>query len=115
MLAAAAIFLIIFLAGGVAAWQGEHGAAGILGLVAVIIGGFLAMLGVPGLLAGWGLFAEKVWARPLSIVLAVFHLFSVPIGTTIGIYTLWVFLQEQQQNQLLQSARSTRSGMQPVT
>ncbi len=114
LLAAAAVFLIMCLVGGVVASQGDHGSASILGVVALVVGGFLALLGVPGLLAGWGLFAEKVWARPLSIILGVFHLLSVPIGTAIGIYTLWVFLQEQRENQMVQAGRPIGSGMQPV-
>jgi hypothetical protein len=44
------------------------------------------------LLAGWGLLKRAAWARMLSLVLAFFALFSVPFGTALGIYTLWVLL-----------------------
>lgn len=34
-------------------------------------------------------------ARVLMIILSVIHLFSVLVGTALGIYGLWVLLQRQ--------------------
>jgi hypothetical protein len=31
----------------------------------------------------------------LTIILSVIHLFSVPFGTALGIYGLWVLLQQE--------------------
>ena len=42
------------------------------------------------LLTGWGLATRRGWARPLGMVLGIVSLFSFPIGTALGIYTLWV-------------------------
>ena len=41
-------------------------------------------------MAGWGLLNDKPWARILTIVLSALSLLSVPIGTALGIYGLWV-------------------------
>jgi hypothetical protein len=45
-----------------------------------------------GFAAGWGLLQRDRWARPLALVLAFLALLSVPFGTALGIYTLWVLL-----------------------
>lgn len=53
---------------------------------------FIALLSLPGILAGWGLLNYKPWARILAIVLSALNLLSVPIGTALGVYGLWVLL-----------------------
>jgi hypothetical protein len=56
---------------------------------------FIALLSLPGILAGWGLLNYKPWARILAIVLSALNLLSVPIGTVIGAYGLWVLLNTE--------------------
>ncbi len=56
------------------------------------LGVFLAIKGGAGILAGVGLLQRQGWARVLAIVVAIFALLSVPIGTALGVYTLWVLL-----------------------
>jgi hypothetical protein len=56
------------------------------------IGTGLLIVGVVGALAGWGLMERRPWARTLAIVLGVLALFSFPVGTALGIYTLWVLV-----------------------
>lgn len=46
-------------------------------------------------LAGWGLLERRPWARMLAIVLGVLALFKFPLGTALGIYTLWVLAPAQ--------------------
>jgi len=52
---------------------------------------FLCKAGV-GIAAGWGLMQREQWARTVAIILGVISLFNVPFGTALGIYTLWVLL-----------------------
>jgi hypothetical protein len=58
------------------------------------IGGFvlivLLVLSVPGIIAGVGLLSYQPWARILTIVLSILDLMSIPFGTALGIYGLWV-------------------------
>jgi hypothetical protein len=42
------------------------------------------------LFAGFSLLNRKPWARILTIVLAILSLVKFPVGTALGIYTLWV-------------------------
>src|ERR1700719_540438 len=60
----------------------------ILYVAAIIV---TALSGLFGLLAGLALLAGKS-ARTLSLVAAFFSLSDLPFGTTLGIYTLIVFL-----------------------
>jgi len=63
----------------------------LLGSVAI----FLLVKAAAGFAAGWGLLQRESWARVLTLVVAFVSLFNVPIGTALGIYTLWVLLPSQ--------------------
>jgi hypothetical protein len=52
-------------------------------------------LSIPGVIGGIGLLKRKPWARILVLILAVFDLLNVPIGTAVGVYTIWVLIQEE--------------------
>jgi hypothetical protein len=41
-------------------------------------------------LTGFALLNRKSWGRTLAIVAGVLSLIKIPIGTALGIYTLWV-------------------------
>lgn len=60
-----------------------------------IFGAFLIMLGLPGLFLAYGLWRARWWARPLGFVLGILNLLNPPIGTILGIYTLWALMQEE--------------------
>src|ERR1700722_679038 len=48
-----------------------------------------------GFFAGWGLLQREDWARTVALVVGFIALLSVPVGTALGIYTLWVLLPSQ--------------------
>ena len=53
--------------------------------------GFL-VLAAGGICVGWGLMRYEPWARIAAIVLGILSLLHPPLGTLLGIYTLWVLL-----------------------
>src|SRR5216683_893130 len=55
----------------------------------------LAFFGVLHLVVAWGLFERESWARMLGLVLGFLALLRFPLGTALGIYTLWVLLPEE--------------------
>ena len=61
------------------------------GLITAIGIGVL-VLGALGLAAGWGLWQREPWARIVALILGVLALLHFPLGTALGIYTLWVLL-----------------------
>jgi hypothetical protein len=92
LLVAAIVFVTLFGAGVLSA---DQQAFGIMAFIAIAVGGFLGILSIPGVIGGIGLLKYQSWARYLVLVLAVFHLFNVPIGTAVGVYTMWVLAQDQ--------------------
>jgi ABC-type spermidine/putrescine transport system permease subunit II len=42
------------------------------------------------LVAGYGLLNRRPWGRTVAIIAAILALIKFPIGTAVGIYTLWV-------------------------
>jgi hypothetical protein len=52
-----------------------------------------------GFIAGWGLSQREPWARTVALVLGFLSLFNVPFGTAVGVYTLWVLLPGQSQEE----------------
>ena len=56
---------------------------------------FILAKAAAGFIAGWGLLQRQDWARTVALVVSFIALLNVPIGTTLGIYTLWVLLPMQ--------------------
>jgi hypothetical protein len=63
------------------------------------LGLFLLVKALAGIAAGVGLRQRADWARVLSIVLGFFELLHVPLGTALGIYTIWVLLSPNAENE----------------
>ena len=63
-------------------------------IVGVAIACFLILTSIPEIIGGFGLLKRRPWARVLVLIIAVLDLMLIPIGTLIGIYELWVLLQE---------------------
>ena len=55
---------------------------------------FLAFFGVVHLFLAWSLYERKPWARALGLVVAFLALVRFPLGTALGVYTIWVLLPE---------------------
>jgi hypothetical protein len=67
----------------------------VTGIIALVMLGFFVVLAIPGLLAGIGLLSYQKWARILAIILAVLNLLNIPVGTALGVYTLYVLLDDE--------------------
>jgi hypothetical protein len=57
--------------------------------------GFFLITSLPEIIGGFGLLKRKRWARTLILIVACLDLIFIPIGTVIGIYELWVLLQDE--------------------
>jgi hypothetical protein len=87
------VFVVVLLVG-VGAVSGDPNAWAILSLVGISVAALMTLLAVPGIAAGYGLLKRRSWGRILAIIIAVLGLVNFPIGTAIGIYALWVLLQQ---------------------
>jgi hypothetical protein len=89
-----AFFLFIVLIGaGIISQDPE--AMKITSIVGIAIAFFLLMTSIPEVIGGFGLMKRKPWARILVLIIACLDLLIIPIGTLIGIYELWVLLNEE--------------------
>ena len=67
----------------------------IMGALGGLIFVVLLIFSAPQIIGGIGLLKMQPWARILMIVLSALSLLSIPIGTALGIYGLWVLLNEE--------------------
>ncbi len=67
----------------------------ILGMIGMVLMVVILICAVPGIVAGVGLLNFRPWARILTIVLSALNLFSVPLGTAVGVYGLWTLLNAE--------------------
>jgi hypothetical protein len=87
-------FFFVAIAGG-GLISGDPEAMSITGIVATAVGGFFMLISVPDIIAGIGLLKRRSWARILAFALAILDLMQIPIGTAIGIYVIWVLLNDE--------------------
>ena len=85
-------FVVIAGAGAI---SGDPEAMAITSVVASAIAVFFITLSVPEIIGGIGLLKHRSWARILVLIIAVLDLFQIPFGTAIGIYTIWVLLNDE--------------------
>jgi ABC-type glycerol-3-phosphate transport system permease component len=55
----------------------------------------IIIFSVPSLIAGLGLLNKASWAMMLALILGCLKLISFPVGTAIGVYTIWVYSEDQ--------------------
>jgi len=96
---AMAVVVLLFF-GGLASIAGaepepdaQTGAA-VLGLIGGAGALVVAVLSLPCVIAGFGLLKFRPWAQTLTIVMSVLNLISIPFGTALGIYGLWVLFNK---------------------
>ena len=68
------------------------------GVVLVVVLSVLALSGGLSLAAGIGLLRKKPWGDVLAIIASVLHIANVPIGTLVGVLSLWVLLVKEPRN-----------------
>jgi hypothetical protein len=73
-----------------------------------IAGGSLLILAAGGVCVGLGLMQHAPWARTAAIIVGVLALFHPPLGTALGIYTLWVLLADEHGEEYRYLARSSQ-------
>jgi hypothetical protein len=88
------LFLFAAIAGG-GLISGDRAAMLTTGIVGTALAALFAILSLPSIVAGFGLLKFRNWARVLAIIIGVLNLFGFPIGTAIGVYTLYVLLSDQ--------------------
>ena len=75
--------------------SGDETAIFVTEIVGIAIGSFLLLVSVPGIIGGIGILKFKYWAKILLIIIGILNLLNFPLGTILGIYTIWVLMNNQ--------------------
>ena len=73
----------------------ERPAPEILRFIGFFIGSFLAMLGLPKIIGGYGLLKGQEWGRIVTLVVSFLSLLNVPFGTALGIYSIVILMNKE--------------------
>lgn len=60
------------------------------GFVTACVMVYLFLMAGPLIAVGMGLLQFQEWARNMGMILSIFSLIHIPIGTIVGVYSLWV-------------------------
>jgi hypothetical protein len=108
VLGAFAVFTIEHaVLGSVFRYSDAFPAAPLVHTVLTVVATWKGLKGVVAIIAGWGLLERNSWARPMAIVASFLSLLSIPFGTALGIYCLWVLMPDssgQEYDQISQAA-----------
>lgn len=86
------IFLAFGLLGGMTTGDRD---AYVVAIVGPIVGMVIFLLSLPELIGGLGLLKLKGWGRILVLIVSIIGLVQFPLGTAVGIYSLWVLFHEE--------------------
>ena len=79
------------LISGIGALSGDIGAFGVMSIIGGFAGAFMFIMALPNLITGLGLLLNwGGWVIVLAVIIGVFNLAHMPVGTAIAIYTFWV-------------------------
>jgi len=75
--------------------SGDETAMMITSGVGVFLLVLFLVLSIPGLIGAFGTLKGKNWGRIILIIVGIFNLPGIPVGTALGIYTLWTMFHEE--------------------
>jgi len=70
----------------------------ILSIVRYVPAFVIIVFSIPTVIAAIGLLTRQSWATVFALIVGCLKLFSFPIGTAIGIYSIWIYAEEQKGN-----------------
>jgi hypothetical protein len=85
------LFVAFGLLGGMTTGDEEAYA---LAFIGPIIGLAVFILSLPELIGGLGLLKMRGWGRILVIIVSIVGLVQFPLGTAVGIYSIWVLFHQ---------------------
>jgi uncharacterized membrane protein len=78
----------------------QHGDApfevlNIVPLILLTVAAAMFIVSIFGILGGIGVLKRKEWGRIITLIASFVNLLHIPIGTALGVYTLWVLMNDQ--------------------
>jgi len=95
------IFVLSIFLSSVLTWAANEVEPGGEGLITLLVelakyvpALIVILITIPSFIAGLGLLYKQKWAMIVALIVGCLNLFSFPIGTALGVYTIWVFLED---------------------
>ncbi len=67
----------------------------IVPVVLLVIGILISIVSIVGIIAGVGVLKRKEWGRITMLVVSFFNLLRFPLGTALGVYTIWALFNDE--------------------
>jgi hypothetical protein len=67
----------------------------IVPFILTIIGMFILIFSIVGIIGSIGVIKRKEWGRITLIVISFFNLIHIPLGTILGVYSIWALLNDE--------------------
>ena len=67
----------------------------IVPFILVVIGAIMIVVSIVAIIGAVGVMRRKEWGRIVLIVVSFFNLMHVPLGTVLGVYSLWVLFNDE--------------------
>ncbi len=64
-------------------------------IVLTFVGIWVILVSIVGIVAAAAVLKRKVWGRILLLVISFFSLIRIPLGTALGVYSIWVLLKDE--------------------
>lgn len=93
LIAAFVVFFAINFARGFV--DNDEIATMVLRFVGTVLPVIIGLASALGLVGGIALLSYQPWARILVIIIAALGCLNIPIGTLVGVYSIWVLMQDE--------------------
>jgi hypothetical protein len=87
-----AIYAVLFSKG---FFSDKESSANIQLVIFAVVGIFLLLFAISGVIAALGTIRSRPWAQMMILILGCLELICVPLGTALGIYTIWIFMHSE--------------------
>jgi hypothetical protein len=67
----------------------------IVPLILTVIGILILVFSIIGIIGAVGVIKRKEWGRITMLVISFFNLIHIPLGTILGVYSIWVLLNDE--------------------
>jgi hypothetical protein len=67
----------------------------IIPFILTAIGILLFVFSIIGIIGAIGVMKKKEWGRITMLVISFFNLIHIPLGTVLGVYSIWVLLNDE--------------------
>lgn len=67
----------------------------ILHFIGIVLPFAIISVSIIGLIGGIGLMGYRKWARILVLIVSAVDCLNIPLGTLVGIYSIWALMQDE--------------------